>query len=190
MSGKRIKHSGDKKPIALLVSLALVVTAVLGVTIAYLTARDDSITNTFVPGEVSCEVTESLDGTEKKNVCVKNTGDADAYIRAAIVVTWQDEDGNVYAKAPTANDYTMSLNTTDWEKSGDYYYYKSAVVAGTGVTEALINSCTQESDAAVPDGYTLHVEILAQAIQSTPVGALQNTAQYAWGYEVKGGSGT
>lgn len=46
---------------------------------------------------------------------VKNTGNTDAFIRAQIVVTWKDANGNVSATKPVEDtDYTMTLNTTDW----------------------------------------------------------------------------
>ncbi len=178
MSGKRVDTSTKKKSVAVIVSLLLVLTAVFGATIAYLTAKEDSITNTFVPAEVKLEVGESFaeGGVEKKNVVIKNIGDVDAYVRAAIVVTWQKADGTVYAKAPVLDrDYTLGLGSK-WTKGSGYYYYSGVVAAETGVTENLINNCTVIGNAPA-EGYTLHVEILAQAVQSSPVDAVKS----AWG---------
>ena len=171
MSGKRIA-SKSKKPIALIISLLLLLSAVFGVSIAYLTTGSSEIKNTFTLGEVSCEVVEKNDVTAKSDVYVKNTGDAAAYIRAAIIVTWQDKTGNVYAKKPTSADYQITLGSGWTEKDG-FYYYGSEVAVG-GQTTNLISSCSQKATANIPDGYTLHVEVLAQAIQS-------NAVDYAWG---------
>ncbi|MBE5869543.1 MAG: hypothetical protein E7293_11425 [Lachnospiraceae bacterium] len=101
---------------------------------------------------------------------ISNTGDTEAYIRAAIIVTWKDaENGNVYGAAPVAGtDYTIELNEAEWFEGSDGYYYYRQPVAPRGETSALINSCTVIQD-KTPAGYGLNVEILGSAIQSVPV---------------------
>ena len=50
-----------------------------------------------------------------------------------------------------------------WEKSADgYYYYKQEVEAEDSTTKLISN---METIGEVPEGYTLSVEILAEAIQ-------------------------
>lgn len=171
---KRTKYSkrraNRRKAAVLLTSLALILALFVGVTTAFLIAKDGSVTNTFKSSQVACEVNESFNGTSKSNVSVSNTGDTEAYIRAAIVVTWKDgENGNVYAGKPVAGeDYTISLNENDWiEGSDGYYYYKKPVAPGTS-TAVLIESCSAVAE-HVPAGYDLNVEILGSAIQSVPV---------------------
>ena len=165
------KYSNRKKrrlaPWAAL-ALALVLTLSVGGTIAYLITDTDPVENTFTPGNVDCQVNEPNwnDGdTAKENVFIKNTGNTDAYIRAAIVVTWQNADGKVLAEVPQENvDYTLSINTNGWGKKGDYYYCTTAGSPNTQ-TSVLINSCTAIKS---KEGYSLCVDVLAQAIQSSP----------------------
>lgn len=182
MSGKRImKTSG--RPVALLVSLALILTAVLGATAAYLMTKSDGITNTFTPAEVTCEVKEEFDDLENKKIIkVQNTGDADAYIRVALVATWQKSDGTVYAKAPTSSDYTVSRGD-GWVQSGDYYYHKAAVNVDATTDTAI--TVVSKNTAAPADGYSLHVEVLAEAVQVVQ-GDKTAGAAYAWGETAAG----
>lgn len=162
------KYSNRKKrrlaPWAAL-ALALVLTLSVGGTIAYLITDTRPVENTFTPGNVACEVIEKFNGTAKSDVKIKNTGNTDAYIRAAIVVTWQNADGKVLAEVPQENvDYTLSINTNGWGKKGDYYYCTTAGSPNTQ-TSVLINSCTAIK---AKEGYSLCVDVLAQAIQSSP----------------------
>lgn len=183
MSGKRImKTSG--RPVALLVSLALILTAVLGATAAYLMTKSDGITNTFTPAKVTCKVDEKFEDLENKKIIkVQNTGDAAAYIRVALVATWQKSDGTVYAKAPTSpSDYTVSLGD-GWEKSGDYYYHKAAVNVDATTDTAI--TVVSKNTAAPADGYSLHVEVLAEAVQVVQ-GDKTAGAAYAWGETAAG----
>lgn len=149
-------------------ALALVLTLSVGGTIAYLATNTTAITNTFTPSEVACEIVEPGwdDGdTAKAGVYIKNTGEANAHIRATIVATWQDEDGKVLAAAPVeGNDYTLKINTNGWTRKGDYYY---CVATGNPDTQTavLIEECTVTG---TQDGYFLCVEVLAQAIQAEP----------------------
>ena len=95
-----------------------------------------------------------------------------------LVFTCKDGEGIVSAQPVTDQDYNMDLNKSDWfEKEG--YYYAKAPVAPDHNTPDLIYSCT-EIAANAPDGYTLSLEILADAIQSTPTRAVEQ----AWGVTV------
>lgn len=179
MSGKRMMKT-SKKPAALILSLALILTAVLGATAAYLTTRSSGITNTFTPAAVTCEVDETLNGADKV-IKVKNTGDADAYIRVALVATWQDSSGTVYIKAPKeGTDYTVS-HGTGWVKGSDGYYYHQADVDVGATTETAITVVKGSTSAPTTD-YSLHVEVLAEAVQVVQGNAKQG-AIYAWGVD-------
>ncbi len=165
----------------LLASLVLVVLMTAGATLALLLDNSGPVTNTFTPSKVACEVHEPewKDGesTNKTNVTIKNIGDTDAYIRAAIVVTWQDENGVILAQKPVENtDYILDINEDDWFVKDDFYYHKEMVPAAENLndisdTEVLINSCEVKT---VKEGYKLHVEIMAEAIQYE--GVAQGTA--------------
>lgn len=166
--GKNAAHGGAKRSLVLVVSVLALVLAVAGGTLAWLTANSGPVTNTFTPAQVSCEVDETFQNNVKSAVSIKNTSNIDAYIRAYVVVTWKDAEGNVYGKLPVKDtDYTMTMpNNTKWFKSGDYYYYPDAVPSGAS-TGMLIKECKLIGTPPA-DGYSLSVEIIAEAIQSLP----------------------
>lgn len=170
-----------------IVSAAVLLITCVGMTVAFIIDRTNTITNTFVPSKVSCSVQEINweDGnTVKTDVSVQNTGDTGAYIRAAIVINWQNSNGDVYGTAPVENiDYTISLNNTGWTLGSDGFYYHKVAVDPGKFTEKLIENCTVTA-AAPADGYTLSVEILASAVQSTPDTAVNQ----AWGATVTDGT--
>lgn len=167
---KRNKHN---KYLLLLASLALVVTAVIGTTLAYLVSSPPAVTNTFTPGKITSKVDEELVNGKKSNVKIQNTGNGDAYIRAKVVITWRDEAGNVLAEQPVkGTDYTISDSSAEgWFKcnTDGFYYWDSKVPAGK-LTGVLIDKLEQKN---FPDGHELHVEILAEAIQAEPADAVE-----------------
>lgn len=174
--GARRSTRRNKKAWLLLIAVAAMLLAVVGGTVAYLVTRTSPEVNTFTPSKVACLVEETLKNNVKSNVQVKNTGDTAAYLRAAVIVTWQDANGNVLGTAPMAGqDYSITMSASDkWEQTDGFWYYSEAVAPGAS-TEALIGEC-KPLKAAPQAGYTLHVEIVASAIQST----LGTNAQTAW----------
>lgn len=182
-NGKHAAPRGMKRSLVLVVSLLALLLVVAGGTLAWLTAQD-SVSNTFTPAHVTCDVVEeTFDGTKKENVTIKNTSDIPVYIRASIVVTWKDSKGNVYGQLPVAGtDYTISYGT-DWTQQGDYWYCNSEVAVGAK-TPVLISSCTVKDGAAIPKDYDLSVEIIAETIQSQPDRAVED----AWGVTVSDGT--
>lgn len=176
MSKKKPRHKKADRAVLLLVSLVLVLSAAIGGTLGYLTGQV-SVTNTMQVGEFTTEIDEDTENGVKSNVTVQNTGDYDAYIRAVVVVTWQNENGEVYPVAPVANkNYTIEYGY-QWSKHGDFYYY-NGVVGAKQSTSYLINSCKPVGEEA-PEGYDLNVEILASAIQAEPAQAVKD----AWGMQ-------
>lgn len=182
--GRRLRWG---KQFILLAAIAVLALGIVGGTTAYLLTNTGNVVNTFTPGYVSCAIHENFTNgdTVKSNVTIENTGNTNAYIRAAIIVTWQDASGNVAATVPVKSDtgdtgdYTIGINLTNWSLGTDGYYYYSGSVAPNAKTNNLINSCT----ALQTNGnYTLHVEILADAIQSSPVDAVKQS----WGNEAAG----
>ena len=163
-----------KRKVILAASLLLAVCLTVGITVAWLRADTASRQNTFTLAKVSCEVEETFDGTVKEDVSIRNTGTADAYIRAAIVVTWMkdgdDSDQTVSSVVPQLDkDYTIQFTkNSGWIQLEDgYWYYTKSVPVG-GSTAELIDSCTLLDGAEAPEGYRLAVEIIASAIQSSP----------------------
>lgn len=176
--------TSNKKLILLISIVAIMILAITaGTTIAFLKAETGTVTNTFTPAKVTTDITEGFDGKTKSNVQIKNTGDINACIRAAVVVNWVDGGGNIYPEQPVADkDYTIDYNLVTsgdgWYKIDDYYYYSKPVPPGD-VTGVLIKKC-EPVEGNAPDGYDLSVEIIADAIQSVPLDAIQD----AWGVTV------
>ena len=160
-----------RRSIILLVSLLSVIALSIGTTLAFIFTNTSKVENTFNPTRVSCDVTEEFENNIKTNVSIKNTGNTDAYIRAAVIVTWVNNDGNVYATAPQkGTDYTITLAdgfSESWLIDKNGFYYCKALVAPDSDTPLLIKEC-KVIEGKTPEGYHLSVEILASAIQSEP----------------------
>lgn len=176
-SGFRWKRSG-----ILLAAVIVLLAGAVGGTWAFLVAQSEPVQNNFTYAHVSCRIDEKFENGVKSDVKIQNTGDIPAYIRARIVVTWKDANGNVSAVPVKDTDYTITFNETDWTQQGDYWYCNTAVDA-TKFTPVLITECKKTGTA--PDGYDLSVEILADAIQSEPASAVTE----AWGYNPTVASG-
>ena len=188
------KHRpGRAKALLLIASLAVLLTATVGSTAAWLVSKPAAVENDFVPGKVACQVLEKF-GTEsgayvKRGVCVKNTGNTDAYIRVLLVFTWKDKDGNIFSNKPQeGKDYQINKNLTDWIKqesdAGTYYYYKKPV-ARDAETDVLIELLRQADGVTGPENgtYKLSVDILADAVQADPPQAVKDS----WGVDVENG---
>ena len=171
-----------KKVSLLLVSLVLIAAIAVGSTVAFIATSTEPITNIFNPANVTIDIDEKFEKGVKTDVQVKNTGSTDAFIRAKIVVTWKDANGNVSATKPVeGTDYTMTLSTADWFLGSDgFYYCRKSVAPNGGSTPVLITACKKVDGVTPPDGYDLSVEIIASGIQSTPDGAVKE----AWGMTV------
>ena len=162
------------KQFAVLACVAVLLTGFVGSSLAWLMDSTTEVKNEFVPGDVTPGVTEGFDGSVKSDVKIQNTGNVDAYIRAKLVFTWQNEAGEVLGVAPTSDDYEIYWTTAGWKVGpGDYYYYTSKVGSGesTGVLATGIKQITPNP----AEDYTLHVEVLAESIQAEPVEAVKNS---------------
>lgn len=165
------------KQFAVLACVAVLLTGFVGSSLAWLMAGTKPIKNVFEPGNVPPTIVEEMDGTVKNNVTVKNTGNVDAYIRAKLVFTWQNKAGEVLGVAPTSDDYTISLTKEGWEVGpGGYYYYTSKV--GSGESTGVLATNIKQAMPNPAEGYTLHVEVLAESIQAEPSSAVKE----AWGW--------
>ena len=169
-SGFHWKRSG-----ILLAAVIVLLAGAVGGTWAFLVAQSEPVQNDFTYAHVRCTIDEKFENGVKSDVKIQNTGDIPAYIRARIVVTWKDASGNVSAVPVKDSDYTMTMGT-GWTKGTDGYWYCNTAVAAGGETPVLITKCEKKGTA--PKDYDLSVEILADAIQSEPAGAVTE----AWGY--------
>ena len=188
------KHRpGRAKALLLIASLAVLLTATVGSTAAWLVSKPAAVENDFVPGKVACEVQEKFDTESgayvKRGVRVKNTGNTDAYIRVLLVFTWKDKAGNIFSNKPQeGKDYQINKNLTDWIKqesdAGTYYYYKNPV-ARDAETDVLIELLRQADGVTGPENgtYKLSVDILADAVQADPPQAVEES----WGVDVENG---
>lgn len=179
------KRNKNSKSFLLLASLALIVTAVIGTTMAYLVSDTPTVTNTFTPAEVDSEIDETLGVNLKSNVRIQNSITAekgiDAYIRAKVVVTWQNDQKQISAEQPKLGADYQILNikgevTNDLPADSgwvlrDGFYYWTSKVAPQDYTGYLIGTIKQVTK---KDGYNLHVEILAEAIQAEPIDAVMD----------------
>lgn len=155
------------KQFVLLASVIVLLVGAIGGSLAYLFTNTDPVVNTFTPGEVKIEINEpNWDGKVKNNVTLTNTGNVPAYIRAMIVVTWQNEDGEIYHQAPATSDYTVTWNPKGgWTGSGNGWYTTTAKIPAGGVTPVLLTNCKPAVEAP-EEGYFLVVDVIAEAIQA------------------------
>ena len=158
------------KAAVLIIAVLLLLGAAVGSTVAFLTTKTKPVENSFEYAKVSCEVTGSQE--------IINTGTTDAYIRATYVVNWLNkEDGTIAASVPEGYEYKLTENPDGkWTYNPDdgYFYYWTPVAPGEFTAGSLL-TCT----VTYPENpeYTLSVEILATAVQSTPANAVAD----AWG---------
>lgn len=156
-------------PFFLLIVCIILAFLSIGITVALNLTSSEPKVNTFIPGNISCEVQEDYS--------IKNTGNTSSYIRADIIVNWMDESGNIYAINP---EYTFELGT-DWKQStNDGYYYYTNEVNEAENTSKIISELITTSDA--PEGYSLCINILAEAIQS---GDNNKAIENAWGIDIE-----
>ena len=168
----------NKKRILLLAMVLIILFGAVSGTIAWLTASTDPVVNTFVPGKVDVDITDDVSGKVKSNVVIKNTGNTDAYIRAAIVANWYKDGKIVAAWDESQGSFDNSLPGTDWTKGTDGYYYYTKSVAPDQTTGTKLFNTYTAPDAPVV-GAQLEMDIIVQAIQSSPAAAISD-AGWAW----------
>ena len=179
--------SKRKRIIALLVGVILL--AGTAGTLAWLSVTG-VLVNQFGIGSVTPSVQETLNGKVKSDVKAKNTGTAPAYIRAAVDIYWQDQDGaRLWDEPQAGSNYEIAWSVADapgansadnWVKASDGFYYWTSPVAPGAETGVLINRVTELK---ATEGRNLVVDISIQAIQATPDEAVHD----AWGCKVEDG---
>ena len=175
---KNTARGGMKRSLVLVVSLVALLLVVAGGTLAWLTAQD-SVSNTFTPAHVSCEVTETFDGETKSNVNVTNTSDIAAFIRVKLV-TYRVNDAGQRIGGKAEIDFTPG---TGWVKYGDFYYYTKPVAPNATPETALIDQITLTRSYDDADGGKQVIEVMAEAIQSQP----ERAVGQAWGVTITEG---
>lgn len=150
------------KSFVLLLSVMAVLIGLVGSSVAYLAAAESPLENVFIPGKV---VATAVD-TDRNGVKITNTGNTDMYVRAVVVVTWQNSANEIHASAPVEGvDYTIEWNTADWEVTdGIHRMYKETISPGDS-SKPLFTKCFPV-DGKAPEGYHLVAETLVEAIQA------------------------
>lgn len=156
----------------LLIAVLLLITTAVGSTAAFLVTKTGPVVEDFAYAQVSCQVTRS-----DSALAVQNTGTAQAYIRASYAVNWRDGEGIIAAVTPEGYSCDLDENQGAWVDGGDgYFYYPYPVDPGDEAPSLLTCSVFYPENPK----YTLSVEVVAEAIQSTPAEA----AEEAWGVTV------
>ena len=178
---KSLIHKFSAKTVALLVLLICLLLATVGGVYAFIISKTPSLKNEFQPVRVTAAVEEEFDGSLKKNVCIRNTGDVEAYIRAAVIINWVDESGKISAVDPVRDtDYQISGHGSDWVLADDGFWYYRIAVMPNAVTENLLDTLTPITQ---KEGYHLQVQVVATAVQAYPEAAVKE----AFGVDVNDG---
>ncbi len=173
--GRRLAANARRfRPGAALAAVGVVMLALAGtveLSAAYLMVRD-SVDNAFILGTVAPSVTETFDPAAgaKENVSVQNTGNAPVYVRALVLISWQDAAGATLSAQPAAGtDYDLVGPETGWTLGSDGYYYCTQPIQPGASTPVLVKKLTDKNaDAA----RRLCVDVIAQAVQASPAEAV------------------
>ena len=160
-----MRSQKKKMVLALLTAVLLIATA--GAVYAYLSANAGTgVSNSMEPAGAT-------DPTISSYVVDVGTPGYAVYVRAFVVVTWQDSEGNIYGQMPVeGTDYSIVWSTGEgenWFQNSDgFYYFRNPVAydgtnASSRYTDPLIKSITEQ---VTCPGYTLNVEIISQTIQA------------------------
>ena len=111
-------------------------------------------------GQVSNEFTTDNHPviTVRDDYSVTVTADYAVYLRAAVVVNWDNSNTDTILAAKSG-EYTLTPGT-GWIRHGDFYYYKQAVTNGQSTTPVVSLSESTKT------GYTLVADVAVQAIQA------------------------
>lgn len=166
-----------KKPIVLLIAVALLLTFVVSGTVAFLADRTNQVINTFTPVEVDTKIIEDISAGSKSSIKVQNI-QADnhipAYVRVAVVGHWVDAQGNIVAEWKLGG-----YNTASWTQGNDGFYYYNSVLNVGVTTENLLSAPINGT--VKPAGATdLIVTVVHQSIQAAGWPDGVDTAQEAF----------
>ena len=168
--------------------LALCVITAVGGTVAFMFKKAQK-KNTFQVAQVNCEVHEKMDGKEHKDagntkseICVKNTGNIDEFIRIRLVSYYVDDNGDIVGRA--SSNYPELKLKDGWIAGKDHtYYYKEPVKANASTT-ILCEPITLGTKTLVNGTEVKQViEVFAEAIQANPDKAVKE----AWGVTITDG---
>lgn len=171
-------------PLLVMLAVLMAVAAIAVPTLAYYMRKSNDLVEDYGPAESGKPIVV-MPGGQVSNVTVKVEDEGyPVYVRAVVVINWQNEQGDQVAFSPASYNLTIGK---DWktvvDKGGNTFYYYTKPVASGGVTTALIDSCnTNPSDDSITIGYSLRIEVIVQTVQA--IGTDGNSKfgwQDAWG---------
>ena len=168
---KRIKH-------LLIAAAALCIAAAAGLTLAFMFKKAEK-TNRFIPAEVSCAVREKMDGSEKSDIRVENTGNVKEFIRLRLVSYYVDANGDIVGTV--SSQYPNLTLKNGWIAGADHTYCFPYPVEPGKATEILCEPFTL-GQTQLENGSTVYqvIEVIAEAVQAEPISAVRE----AWGVTV------
>lgn len=183
-----------KKKILLLAALAICTATIASGTLAYYTSQDQAH-NVITSGKVAIELVEkTLDGNTKvdfpkegidgvmpgtsvsKIVSVKNTGDADAWIRVAVDMEIHDQNAspsNPDRKLPLTIDkgngkidvIMLDIDDAGWIYKDGYYYYKKPVKPDDSTTTLFEKVTFAKEMGNEYQNCRISIDVAAEAVQ-------------------------
>lgn len=147
-------------------------------------------TYTLTAKTIDVHITDKMDGTEggdpthKSDVRIQNTGNAPAYIRAAIIANWVNEFGQVKGQNVWDDKANISgLTTGGWVEGTDgFYYYPYIVDPGQETIGKLFISYNAPVDETVEEGHVV-MDIAVQAIDYTKFTKVGTGATFQFGWD-------
>ncbi|WP_193708248.1 TasA family protein [Alkalibaculum sporogenes] len=164
-----------KKNITILVSSVLVIALVIGgATMAWFTSGAEA-NNVFTTGSVDITLNDEfpLDGIQnvnpgdwyQKDVSVTSNGSKQTYVRVRFTPEWTSAQERV---SLPINNIVPDLNTDDWVRVGNWFYYKE-ILNQEETTELLLSGITfdgKKTDNRYK-GATFEIDIEVQAVQAS-----------------------
>lgn len=174
----------NKKSLALLVCVTLLLTFTVSGTVAFLADKSDSVTNTFKPVKVDTYIRETVAKGEKSEIRIVNKKSDEnntyipVYVRVALACYWAKQVDNKEVIVAPATKAEMTFDLGDkWILGKDgFYYYTEALQPGAETLDLLGSSIKGAKD----DGSYLVVTVVHQSIQAQPSTAVTS----AWGVTV------
>lgn len=178
-NGKHVKarRLRWKREFVLICSVIVLVLGAVGGSLAYLLTNTDLVVNTFTAPETGVDIHETVAKNSKTNVSFTNTSDYPVYMRARLIINWEDKNGNIVPSVPDDYTYAGPNYGVDWQENGGYYYYKGKVSANGGFTTNFLNSITSTVPTENPE-YFLRVDVLVETVQAEPEQAVLDV----WGF--------
>lgn len=143
--------------------LGILLLAVLSIegTLAYFTSKDDA-DNQVTVGHNTIDIVEEFPevpdiepgGIYPKKVEIKNTGPVPCYTRVRITFSNSQIESVVH----------LDFNTKEWEKKGDFYYYKQVIEPGEK-TSPLITQAEISQDVKEEDLTEFDIQVYAESCQ-------------------------